>query len=126
MILVISAVQALLAQLTSSQSSPHSALLTSKSNGTVLAASYVPSTHPFPPASLADRDQDERNRVYAAVGGSCWTDEHGYANQITPSANNSDNDDQSTQPQQVLKVETEVSTTPLRTRTDQFELGCGR
>ena len=100
MILVVSAIQALLSQLTSSQSSPHTALLTLRINGTVLAASYVPSVYPFPPASLSDRDNDERTRMYAAVGGSCWTDERGYASPTSGS---------NTEDVEILKVETEVS-----------------
>lgn len=105
MILVISALQSLLSQLTSSHSAPHTAFISSRANGNVIAASYVPSAAPFPPATLSDKDNDERTRVYAAVAGSCWEDEHGAANPVVRN-NQSDSGEADVD---VLKVETEVS-----------------
>jgi len=72
-ILNLSSLTALLAQLTSPEGAPHSALLVHPS-GAIIAASSVPTVEPWPTASLSGADEGERVRTYAAVGSSSWED----------------------------------------------------
>lgn len=75
-IIRINSVLSLLAQLVCPQASPHTALLVNRS-GAVIASQSVPASPPFPPASLADRPDEERARTYAAVATSMWEEERG-------------------------------------------------
>lgn len=75
MILILSSLTALLSLLISAEGAPHTAILISRSNGSVIAHQSTPALPPFPPHSLADRDDQERARLYAAVGVSSWEEE---------------------------------------------------
>ncbi|ORY88888.1 hypothetical protein BCR35DRAFT_301252 [Leucosporidium creatinivorum] len=80
MILILSSLTSLLSQLISPQGAPHTSILISRLNGSVIAHQHTPSLPPFPPASLNQRDEEERARLYAAVGVSSWEEEEQDAN----------------------------------------------
>ncbi|CEQ41493.1 SPOSA6832_03212 [Sporobolomyces salmonicolor] len=76
MILLPSALSALLSQLAGSDGAPHTALLAYLSSGAIVAAHSLPTQLPFPRASLQDlRDDDERAKLYAALAVGTWTEE---------------------------------------------------
>lgn len=106
MILVLSALTALLSQLVSSQGAPHTAILISRANGSVIAHHHEPTVAPFPPHSLSDRDEQDRAKLYAAVGVSTWEEEQVQQKQQQEEGVGST--------RQVLMLETEVSRSGLR------------
>lgn len=81
-ILKIQAIHALLSQLCCSQGAPHTAILCISSGGAVIASQSCDTSPPFPTASLSDRNEDERARVFAAVGSSSWDEERGGSDEV--------------------------------------------